>query len=482
MNSLSKVNIASMQKFLWGLVVLTLPVTSFRYIPSFFGASSVRPLAIYPLAILVFLFGIQLVRSRKIDLPKISTTLAAFFLIALIATLIGFLYDPLILRGQSGVGRALRALFSVSLGMAFFISAYWMNKSNEDIKHTLKWMYVGLGASVIWGGIQIVANETTIMNINFIEKIQLLFSQRGLPNTGRIVGFTYEPSWFADQIVLFYFPWLFAALLTGYRVFKHRWVEPVLFLLGGVLLVFTFSRGGVLIAIISVGVTLIISGRKQIVSLWKWLLSPRIRNDSNKPSWQAGAVRIILLIMVVGVIFSASTVLSQNKYFASILKFNSASDVYSYVIDANAGSRFAYAVSGLNIYADYPWTGVGLGASALYLYDYLPDWALADLPEINRRLSPDSNTVSNVKNLYVRLLAETGIIGFWFFAAFFLSVLAEIRRLYLANDSTLHYVAIAGVFIWLSVALRNFTQDSLTFPIMWIGFGIVLGIASKSKT
>ena len=482
MTILSNNNFTALQKVMWGMVVLTLPVTSFRYIPTFFGASSIRPLAIYPLAILMLLFGIQIIKTRRVELPKISSPLAAFFLVAAIATLIGFLYDPLVLRGQTSAGRAVRAWFSIAIGMAFFISAYWMNKNADDVKHTLKWMYVGLGASVIWGGIQIVVNELSFLDINLIENIQLLFSQRGLPDNGRIVGFAFEPAWFADQIVILYYPWLFAAILTDYRIFKYRWVEPILFLLGGVMLVFTFSRGGILIGLIAVLATALITSRKQLGVLWIWLLSPLNKTDNKQLALRPGVIRVTFITAVLLVVFSAGTVLSQNKYFSSILEFDSATDVYSYVIDASAGSRLAFAISGLNVYADYPWTGVGLGASALYLYDYLPDWALSELPEINRKLSPDSKVVSNVKNLYVRLLAETGIIGFWFFVAFFLGVLAEIRQLYISNKAIARYVAIAGLFIWIAVALRNFTQDSLTFPIMWTGIGIVLGISSGQKS
>lgn len=470
------------QKIMWGLVVLTIPITSFKYIPAVFGAGSVKPFALFPLAILILIFAVQLFKTRKLELPKNTSTLAAFVLVALIATLIGLLYDPLVLRGQTSAGRALRAWSSLAIGMAFFLSAYWMNKNSDDIKYTLKYMYVGLGASIIWGGIQIVANEFSFLDLNLIEKIQRLFSQRGIPANGRIVGFAYEPSWFADQIVLFYYPWLVAAMITGYRVYKNRWIEPLLLLFGSAMLVFTFSRGGILIGITAVVATLLITGRNQILKIWRWLLSPLRNSSSKKPVAHSSIIRVILIVVVIAIVFSTGAVLTQNKYFASILDFGSATNIYRYVINASAGPRLAYAISGLNVYAEYPWTGVGLGASALYLYDYLPDWALNDLNEINRRLSPDSKVVSNVKNLYVRLLAETGIIGFWFYAAFYLSILAEVRQLYNSNKQITHFVAIAGLFMWFAVAMRNFTQDSLTFPIMWIGFGTVLGISSKNNS
>jgi O-antigen ligase len=84
--------------------------------------------------------------------------------------------------------------------------------------------------------------------------------------------------------------------------------------------------------------------------------------------------------------------------------------------------------------------------------------------------------IPNIKNLYVRLLAETGLLGFWLWIAFLLSILGRVRQLLqAAPGSAARFVGVAGLFIWLTAALRNVTQDSLTFPLMWVGFGIILG-------
>jgi hypothetical protein len=49
-----------------------------------------------------------------------------------------------------------------------------------------------------------------------------------------------------------------------------------------------------------------------------------------------------------------------------------------------------------------------LGASGFYIYQNLPDWSLTTVPEIASSLSPENRLYPNPKNLYVRLLAETG--------------------------------------------------------------------------
>ena len=46
-------------RFLWAAVMLTLPVTSFRYFPFMGEATYVRPLSAYPLALLLIVLLIQ---------------------------------------------------------------------------------------------------------------------------------------------------------------------------------------------------------------------------------------------------------------------------------------------------------------------------------------------------------------------------------------------------------------------------------------
>ena len=98
-NSALAVN--SALKFLWGAAVFTLPVTSFRYFPFLGDATYVRPLSLYPVALLLPLLLIQLVRG-KFSVPRagVLTPLTVFVLFALAATSIGALLHPLPLRGQ----------------------------------------------------------------------------------------------------------------------------------------------------------------------------------------------------------------------------------------------------------------------------------------------------------------------------------------------------------------------------------------------
>ena len=128
---------------------------------------------------------------------------------------------------------------------------------------------------------------------------------------------------------------------------------------------------------------------------------------------------------------------------------------------------------------DIPRSGVGLGASGFWIYNNLPEWALTTVPEIARQLDPGSRLYPNPKNFYIRLLAETGLVGFALFGIFFLAVLADSLDL-LRRDGFLRFLAVAGFFAWLAIALYNGTQDSFAAPNIWLIPGILAGLARQA--
>jgi hypothetical protein len=83
----------------------------------------------------------------------------------------------------------------------------------------------------------------------------------------------------------------------------------------------------------------------------------------------------------------------------------------------------------------------------------------------------------NVRNLLVRLLSETGIVGFWMYIVFMLSILGTVRRIFLSRKQVMVYASVAGLAIWLSVLIRQLTLSTLTSPTIWISLGAVVGYA-----
>jgi O-antigen ligase len=81
--------------------------------------------------------------------------------------------------------------------------------------------------------------------------------------------------------------------------------------------------------------------------------------------------------------------------------------------------------------------------------------------------------------LYIRLLSETGILGFWSFISLYLLALGKILKLLRSNRKELAFLGTASLLAWLSIVVLGLTQDSLAMPIIWIPLGILIGMTAR---
>lgn len=454
---------------LWAAALLTLPVTSFRYFPAGDGAY-VRPLAFYPLIPLMVVLLIKVLRDGSV-FPRAGalTPLAVFLVATLIASLLGILLAPVPMRGQDVIGRVARAWATVFIGMVFFIAAVWMNRNEDDLRFSIKWLFAGFIIDVLWSGLQGATFYLHIFPKPLVTQWQRAISLRELIRTNRISGLAYEPSWLAGQISTLYLPWLFASLLTRMHVTRFKWMEPILLLLAVLLLLATFSRGGLVTVAATVVLTFLLAGRAQIRSAWDWFASGF--HHGRELIW-----RLVVILLIVSSLSGALLFLGRKGYIARLWS-TQATSVEDFLIQNSAGARVAYLWGAMGAYQEHPLTGVGLGASGFYIYNNFPDWVKTTVPEIARQLSPDNSLYPNPKNLYVRLLAETGLIGFFLFIAFQFSILGDALSALKQKAVPWQYLGLASIFTWLALIFYNMTQDSLAIPNLWINLGILVGMS-----
>lgn len=471
---LSTFSLENLPRILWGMALLTLPVTSFRWFPFLGEGVLVRPLALYPLALLLPLLLFQAFR-KKINLywAGAFVALGAFILFVVFTTSFGVMIDPPPLRGQVYFGRAVRALATLLIGLAFFVSAVWMNKGESDLRFSVKWILAGLCLDIAWSGLQAITFYTNLLEKEMVTHWQLAFSVRELVRSNRISGLAYEPAWFAGQLATIFIPFLFASVLTNFRLTRVKWLEAVLLALSLLVLLATYSRGGLLTTVAAAGLTFLFLGRDVMRSVWVWFING-FRGRMFDKLFRIGAIIAVLVTIAGSFLF-----LNQKGLFRRLWQIDAAS-LSEYMVDINAGARGAYFTAAFSAFEDYPLTGVGLGASGFYIYQNLPDWSLTTVPEIARQLNPENRLYPNPKNLYVRLLAETGLFGFILFLAFQFYVLGDMLTLLLHREAWARFAATAGVFAWLAITFYNFTQDSLTTPNIWLVSGILVGLSATS--
>ena len=464
-------SIDTISRFLWGAALLTLPVTSFRYFPGMGEGTLVRPLAFYPIALLGLLLAVQLWRG-KTSIPRTGVWIPfiVFVLFLVAVSSYGALLGPLPLRGQDYFGRVIRAWITVVIGLSFFITAVWMNRSEEDLRFTIRWLLAGFVMDIFWSGVQSLAFYTPLLKKVTVTHWQLVFSMRELVRTNRVSGMAYEPAWLAGQIATIYLPWLVAAVLTHVRMTRFKWYEVILLGFALLLLLATYSRGGLLTALAALILTFLFAGQAEIRAGWHWFATGFRRGPDL-------FLRLGIVVLVLGALAGAGLLLSRKGYVTRLFNSN-AESLEEFIVENSAGARAAYTFGALGAYDESPWLGVGLGASGFYIYEHLPDWALTTVPEIARQLNPENRLYPNPKNMYARLLAESGLIGFFLFIAFQFSILGDVLIALQKKSMLMRFIGIAGLFSWFAIAIYNATQDSFATPNIWINLGIIMGISA----
>jgi hypothetical protein len=376
--------IARLTKLLWAIALVGLPITSFPYIPGPLGSAQIKPFSMLPLAILLPLLLWRQVRQKRLELPANLRPLLVFLLFAAASGAIALLYAPEPLRGAGLAGRLLRGWVSLSVGLAFFFATFWMNRNRPALHFTLRWLYVGLVLTLLWSLVQALAIHTELVNTSWVNALQRLVSEHPLFDR-RVSGLAYEPSWLADQLVGLYLPWLFAAVLTRSALTRWRWLEPLLLLLSLGVLLLTYSRGGLAMALVCAGLVTVLAGRGALGRAWGWYRQPfahKRTRRSGLPQPAAIAVRLGLALGALLVLAAAGRFLASYDYITKLWEpsENEERNLVEYVIDISAGPRLAYAVAGYQVFEAAPLTGVGLGGSGLYLFAHFPDWSYTIQP------------------------------------------------------------------------------------------------------
>lgn len=482
------------------LFFLFLPVTSFPYLPEELGGRTlVRPLSIYPLLALLLLVTLPGLLRRR--LPRTFLPLLAFVLLAAISSIVAFASGLDVYRGVSLEARFLRNLVTLGLGLAFYLTVSLLPETWDDLRFCLRWLYAGFALALVWGTFQIpYVLHYSPMYFKIADAIQGLVSSRKLFTT-RISGMTYEPKWFAEQIVFVLMPWLFGSLLARRSLFgwrpPARWprlgwitVEWVLLAWASVVLLFTFSRTGLFVLALLIFASYGLYRLKPAPHLQapaprrgageEGSASSRILQPGRRPRRGRWLLEIFaILVVILGVVFGVG---SQNPYFSRLWRYwteGSKERSRTYLEFIAFEQRFVYWTTALRTYDQQPLLGVGLGNYAFYFVDNLPDQPYDVQKEIMRQITPGEgrDRLITPKNLYARLIAETGLAGTAAFTTFVLAVAGCLLYLWFSPTAEQRAWAIGGLlglFVFLIVV---FSFDSFALPNMWVVFGLITAAA-----
>ncbi len=465
-------SIPVLQRVLWAAFLMALPVTSFPFFPPAFGGEAlVRPLSLYPLSILVFF--VVLPRLFRRSLPGALLALSPFILLAFASSLLSLLRGIEPALGISVTARVMRGLTTLLIGCAIYLAIALLPENKDDLRFSLRWLYTGCAVALFWGSLQAVyVLHYSPGWFTWMSKMQAMVSYRRLLPE-RISGLTYEPHWFAEQIIVLLLPGLLASVLNGVTAFKRRWrwltIEWLLFVWAVILLPFTFSRSGVLNLVLLIGASLLLFYRPGNKS------GAQINASRQLPTASRLPLRISLAVcLVLAPVYLVGT---RNPFFSRLWDYwrQENASLTGYLSYLGFDARLAFGEAAYNAYLAYPAFGIGLGNYAFYFEEMLPYRPVAALPEILRLITPEKgrDRLVTSKNFYLRLLSETGIVGTIAFFGFVISLCGSALYLWLAPEKEWRFWGAYSLIGLTAFALSAMTFDSFVIPNMWVVFGLI---------
>ncbi len=474
------------------MLLVSIPITSFPLVARTIGGDTVSPLSLVPLVVLVAAWLIpNLVRGES--LPSEAGPLLLFAVVAFSSSLLAQFLPIEPYKGQAVLSRSLRGMATLGFGLCFYLVASLICSDTDRARSSLRAIAAGGLVALLWSAAQawyILFIEGYIPPL--LNQIHRWLSVRDL-FWDRVTGLAFEPSWFGNQLVILYLPLWLAGLVTGISAFgrtrKFMLVEAGFSVLALAMLLLSRSRLS-LVSFLLMLAALIGYG------LWRatgWLVKKTWPSKPVSASRLSRGLQLVLLLVgvfalsagLVGVARAAierdprtSRLLSTPSQLDSIRSESPYETVYAVANRAAFAERLVYWRAGFWPFERYPVLGVGLGNAGFFFEDGLPAYAHR-LVEIQNLLDPANPNFPNPKSLWLRLLAETGFVGFSAFLIW-LGVLAvggiTLMKGAVGIDRV---IGVAGLLAILSQLSEGFSLDTFALPQLWIIFGLLTAAARK---
>jgi len=470
----------------WAAIILLLPITSLPLLSKFAGNTMVAPASIIPLIWLV-LFWFILYLFKKGAIPRESIPFLFFISVAIAASAFAFYLNIPPFKDKTILGEEAKAILTLAIGAAFYlVTASWLSQSRSRLALTLKLINISGLIILLWALVQ--AFYIFLFKGQYPDvllEFQRLISVRDLFAT-RVTSFAFEPSWLAQQLNLLFLPFWLAATINGWSAFRFRlWkisLENILLAVGAVVL-FLASRVGTLGLLLILAFLIIYFNIFLAKRLQKWNMrffarrSPAVQKVANG-LLLAAILLVFLGVYVLGAIalvYGLSHVDWRLARFFQVtslaeLKFLS-SNVYILFNYLAFAERYVYWVAGWNIFNLYPLIGVGLGNAGFFFQHALPPYSW-NLPEVMQVYFREA-TLPNIKSLWVRLLAETGIVGFSSFIAWCCVMVKSAWSMRSNTSPLFKVIGWTGLFVLIAFITEGFSTDTFALPYLWISLGIV---------
>jgi O-antigen ligase len=471
---------------LWIAALVCVPITSSPLLsPSSGGENPVTPLSLIPVGGL-FLVWLAPYAVRGGRLPAWVKPLVAFLGISLVSAAAAYFLPILPYKGQILLSREVRALSSFVVGIGFYLCASVLPDTEDRLRRSLMAIYAGGVLMLLWSSVQAAVVLSQAEHVPLIvTRIHHLFSVRD-PLVDRVTGMAYEPSWLGNQLMVLYVPLFLASVMERKSALPWRrgWlsIEAGMLVWSVLILALTKSRISQLSFLALLVVIVVVLGWRVLQGAVRRLEARLPRMTGAGPMLLRLASGLALLAVVVGLVAGAAQAafrvdprlwaLPSLRKYMSEARFLYPNDVAFAVADRLAfAERIQYWSAGFRTFSLYPILGVGPGNAGFFFEQTVPEYGLR-LTEIQDVLREPSFGFPNPKNLWVRVLAETGIVGGALFGIWFVAVGAGMILLWTRGAGYARVVGLAGSMVFLTQVIEGFSLDTFALPQMWLVFGL----------
>jgi len=360
------------------------------------------------------------------------------------------------IKNTTGIVRFVKQYVSLLLSLTLFVIFYNVFKT-KPIWPLMKWIRLFFTLSLAVVSLYIFIETAVVkLKLGFLLPVLYLFDYFPFvfatidENLGRISGPTFEPPSLATYLITIA-PWMLSYIVTTKSFFKYL---PSLLVLIFALL--SGSRAGIFIILI------------QYVLFFLCFV--------NSKKLQPHLIKILLIAGIgIGAIFIVKGKALTTYVYEKATSFSTKDDDHALSNKSRLGIQYA----NFQVFKENPITGVGIGQQSYHAIHHYPKWATEDNWEFKFKYLNDKHpSFVPGYNLFVRLLAETGIIGFLLFTSILLiSIYICISAITQKNQNSLIYIII---FTSLIGALLNwFKMDSFREYVLWINLALLIYLTSN---
>jgi hypothetical protein len=473
------------------LVLVGLPMTSFPLLSRLTGAI-VAPFSFIPLVLLLVIWLVPFLLEKG-TFPAEVVPYLYFILVAVAVSCLAFFLNGYYARGRDFFDQSIRAFVTVAIGLCFYLLFAAYPRDEKTLRQLMLFIHISGILLIGWTFLEVVLlriyGNVQSMPAWYIHiRSALAVQSQSALLVNRVSGLAYEPSWFVRQFNLVLFPIWISASYQRKSLFKFKlWIfQAEDFLLIGGLAAFGFSspRVGLLAFMASLAYVAFMLVRRLHGKITAWYLKRRKKETAN-PFW----VKFILaFLMVATLVIAAASALTGYVAFASrwdfryqrILNGSAFKDLNLFPLTEDSLIHFSqnlsflermiYWYGGWHIFNDYPF-GVGLGNAGFYFIDRMNGQGYISL-EI-RNLVYRASYLPNTKNLWVRLLSETGFLGLTVFLVWLIVLWRSTMLIRKSESKIMKIMGLAGQLFLLAYLVEGLSMDSFAMPYQWVMAGLI---------